>query len=64
MLKVGRLDETINLVAHSNLVETRSTAVGQVIKNEQLVEMPLDGRELTDLILLSGVAPLSSSDLV
>ena len=38
------------------MVETRSTAVGQVIDNRQVVEMPLNGRVVTELVFLSGLA--------
>ncbi len=64
VLKVGALDETITVVANSSMVETRSTAVGQLISNEQVVEMPLDGRKVTELIFLSGLAtPAPGGDL-
>ncbi len=55
-LVIGGLDETVNVVANASMVETRSTAVGQVINNEQIVEMPLNGRQVTELIFLSGLA--------
>ena len=63
-LSIGAVGETVNVVANSSMVETRSTAVGQVINHEQIVEMPLDGRQATDLIFLSGLAtPAPSGDL-
>ena len=37
-------------------VETRSTGVGQVIDNQQVTEIPLNGRQATELIFLSGLA--------
>lgn len=63
-LTVGSLDETVNVVANASMVETRSTAVGQLINNEQVVEMPLNGRQATELIFLSGLAtPAPAGDL-
>ncbi len=63
-LTVGALDETVNVVANASMVETRSTAVGQVINNEQVIEMPLNGRQATELIFLSGLAtPAPAADL-
>ena len=37
-------------------METRSTGVGQVIDNQQVTEIPLNGRQATELIFLSGLA--------
>jgi hypothetical protein len=63
-LGVGSLEETVNVVANSSMVETRSTAVSQLINNEQVVEMPLNGRQATELIFLSGLAtPAPNADL-
>src|SRR2546428_8091621 len=56
VLQVGQISETLELQADVASVETRSTGVGQVIDNQRVVELPLNGRNLTDLILLSGAA--------
>ena len=55
-LKVGSVSEQVLVEANAALVETRSTGVGQVIDNTRVVEMPLNGRQVTELILLSGAA--------
>ena len=38
------------------LVETRNPGIGQVITNEQVLELPLNGRQLTELIFRAGLA--------
>jgi hypothetical protein len=38
------------------LVETRNPGIGQVITNEQVLELPLNGRQLTQLVLSAGMA--------
>ena len=53
VLEVGQVAETIEVSANAALVETRSVGVGQVVENERIVELPLNGRNATDLILLS-----------
>ena len=42
--------------ANATLVETRSTGVGQGIENERILELPLNGRQATDLVVLAGAA--------
>ncbi len=60
-LTVGSVGEQITVTAESNTVETRSTGVGQVIDNQQVTEMPLNGRQATELIFLSGLATSAPS---
>ncbi len=55
-LEVGQITEQVEVQANAAQVETRSTAVGQVIENERILELPLNGRQVTDLITLSGAA--------
>ncbi len=55
-LKVGGINEQITVQADANLVETHSTSVGTVVDSQRVVEMPLNGRNATELIFLSGMA--------
>ena len=55
-LAVGQVTQTIEVQANAAQVETRSTAVGTVIENARILELPLNGRNVTDLIVLSGAA--------
>src|SRR3954469_8274948 len=56
VLEVGQVTEQVEVQANAAQVETRSTAVGQVIENRRILELPLNGRNVTDLITLSGAA--------
>jgi len=56
VLGVGQVSEQIEVEANVALVETRTTGVGQVIDNQRVLELPLNGRQVTELVLLSGVA--------
>ena len=38
------------------MVETHSTGIGQVVDNQRVVELPLNGRQATELIFLAGLA--------
>ena len=42
--------------ADAPLVDVRSAGIGTVIENERILELPLQGRQVTDLILLAGAA--------
>src|SRR5437899_9034927 len=53
---VGAISEQMTVTANTSLVETKNTGVGQVIDNQRIMEMPLNGRQATELIFLSGVA--------
>jgi hypothetical protein len=61
VLEVGQVTEQIEVQANAALVETRSTAVGQVIENQRILELPLNGRQVTDLITLAGAAVQTGS---
>ena len=55
-LAVGTVSEQVTVVANSAMVETHSTGIGQVVDNQRVVELPLNGRQATELIFLAGLA--------
>ena len=55
-LAIGALAETVSVEAATPLIETRSPSIGAVIENERIEELPLNGRQATDLIVLAGAA--------
>jgi len=55
-LKVGSVSEQVLVEAAAAMVETQSTGVGQVINQQQVVDLPLNGRDATQLIFLSGAS--------
>ena len=56
VLTVGQVSESVQVEANAALVETRSAGVGTVVDNQRVLELPLNGRNATELILLSGTA--------
>ena len=54
ILKIGQVSEQVQVEAAAAMVETHSTAVGQVVNQQQVVDLPLNGREITQLITLAG----------
>ena len=55
-MKVGATSETVKVTAVANQVETSSNTISQVIDERRIVDLPLDGRQPTQLILLSGAS--------
>jgi hypothetical protein len=56
VLQLGEVEETVTVEGASPLVDVRSPGISQVIENERIVELPLQGRQVTDLIVLAGAA--------
>lgn len=56
VLEVGQVAETVEVQANAALVETRNSGVGQVVENQRILELPLNGRDVTQLITLAGGA--------
>ena len=67
VLQVGKVTDTITVSAAAAMVETQDTSVSQVIDQRRIIDLPLNGRQVTDLILLSGganVPPNAASRVV
>jgi hypothetical protein len=58
-LQVGALTETVEVSAGASMVETRDSSISQVIEQQRIVDLPLNGRNLTSLLTISGVATSS-----
>jgi len=56
VLQVGQVSEQVEVQANAALVETRSVGVGQVIDNARILDLPLNGRQVVELLALSGAA--------
>ena len=55
-LSVGQVSESVSVEANASQIETRSVGVGTVVENQRILELPLNGRQPTDLITLSGAS--------
>ena len=56
VLAVGSLEETVTVDAAAPLVDVRSAGISSVVDNKSILELPLQGRQVTDLIVLAGAA--------
>ena len=55
-LKVGAITEQVSVEANAAQVETRNSGIGEVVQTQRIVDLPLNGRNVTDLIVLTGAA--------
>jgi hypothetical protein len=55
-LQVGATSESVAVSANASMVTTESSSVSSVIENRRVVDLPLNGRDLSQLVLLSGAA--------
>ena len=55
-LKLGSISEQVSVTADASMVETHDASIGQVIDQRRIVDLPLNGRQITQLITLSGAA--------
>ena len=61
VLGLGQVSEQVEVQANAAMVETRNSGVGHVIENQRILELPLNGRGVTELITLSGAAVQTGS---
>src|SRR6266545_3463304 len=56
VLAVGNLQETVSVEGAAPLVDVRTSGIREVVEQARIVELPLQGRNVTDLIMLAGSA--------
>ena len=55
-MKVGAVSEQVTVEATALQTETRTASIGQVVDNARIMELPLNGRDVHQLIFLAGMA--------
>ena len=55
-LALGDVQETITVQAEAPLVDVKSAGVSEVVESERIVELPLQGRDVTSLLVLAGAS--------
>ncbi len=61
VLGVGQLAEQVQVTGVTQMVDTRTPGVGTVVESQRIVELPLNARQVTQLITLSGLAVQTAS---
>jgi outer membrane receptor protein involved in Fe transport len=61
-LSVGTVEQTVNVTAAAEMIQSSTAELGAVVAQKQVVDLPLNGRNFTQLLALTpGVAPVSVS---
>ncbi len=61
-LNVGTVKQNVNVEAAGELVQASTAEIGAVVSSKQVIDLPLNGRNFTQLLALTpGVAPVSVS---
>jgi len=55
-LQVGAVTENVEVTAGAAMVQSEQTSISQVINQKSIVELPLNGRQPTQLVLISGAS--------
>src|SRR5207237_8458349 len=53
VMEVGQVSEQVEVQANAVQVETRNAGVGTVMENTSILELPLNGRNMIDLVSMT-----------
>jgi len=53
-LQVGAQSQEVQVAANANMIETHQNGVGDVVTGRTITDLPLNGRQITNLILIAG----------
>ena len=56
VLSVGALEETVTVEGAAPLVDVQSSGVSEVVRNQEILALPLNGRNAADLVAIVGAA--------
>src|SRR5579863_9583512 len=54
VMQIGSVTETVEVSANASMVETKDTSIAQVTDQQRILELPLNGRNLTQLLTVGG----------
>jgi hypothetical protein len=55
-MPLGAVTESVEVTAQANMVQTKDSTISQVVDERRIVDLPLNGRQPTQLVLLAGAA--------
>ena len=60
-LSPGNVGQTVTVTSNPTLIQTEASSLGQVIDNKKIVDLPLNGRDFTQLVSLTPGALTSNT---
>ncbi|MEP6537489.1 MAG: carboxypeptidase regulatory-like domain-containing protein [Bryobacteraceae bacterium] len=61
VMQIGAVSEKVEVTAAASLVETKENSISNVVDQQRISELPLNGRQVTQLILTLGAAVYGDS---
>jgi hypothetical protein len=55
-LSVGSIEESVTVQGAAPLVDVQSSGISEVVQNEQILALPLNGRNAAELVMIAGAA--------
>jgi hypothetical protein len=55
-MAVGALEESVTVQGAAPLVDVQSSGISDVVQNEEILALPLNGRNATELVMIAGAA--------
>jgi hypothetical protein len=56
VLSVGALEETVTVEGATPLIDVQSAGISDVVRNEEILALPLNGRNAVELVMIAGGA--------
>ncbi|HTF27003.1 MAG TPA: carboxypeptidase-like regulatory domain-containing protein [Candidatus Limnocylindria bacterium] len=56
VLSVGSVSETVEVTAAASMIQAENASVSNVVESQRISELPLNGRYVTQLVLISGAS--------
>ena len=63
-MELGTVKDTVEVNASAELLESESSTVGQFIENKTVIDMPLTGRRVGELLALEGNSVFITGDVI
>src|SRR5258705_9381181 len=56
VMSVGSLEESVTVEGAAPLVDVKSAGISEVVRNEEILSLPLNGRNAVELVMIAGAA--------